>query len=347
MKIVIYLSLICLVFFICSTAAARVVPLGEELFGSDKEEIEFEVKPSDVFTIVSSSYLSGTLEIRARDSETAGFTFQKIAKVKSRGKAIEYLDKVIVDVHQMADGMSLIFQAPNPAPWAETNDDVRVEGILYLPESLTVDINASYFDLVVEGPFSSFTNKSSFGKIDIENITEKLDITTTGRNLNLTDIHGDISVNSKSTNLKIKEMSATSKTAQIKNKSGDIYIDEARGSFNIMNSYGKIRLSNMIFSENRSDIDGDYCSLDIEIKEINTSSLYIDNSFEDINLTVPQSISAMFDIYTELDGEIHVTGIPFIAETVRSSHVKLKAGNGESKISVDNEGGRDIIVEGI
>ncbi len=334
--------------FACFSAlyGDEVKQVSENLFETVSVNVKEPLKNDASIFINAVSYLSGKIIIIADADKELLFEYKKLIRVSSNSKAIEYSKLITVESYNSSTGYNIILQTPNPAPWDEASDVGRIDLILHVPSGCSININAAYFDLNVTGPINSLANKASMGTMNVENISSNLELIGSNRYIGVKNITGLISIIGEHSNIKAENIRSGKKAAYIRNESGNIVIDKIVGAIEVKNSYGKIRVTAADFLERRSRVLGDQCSVKMEINSIEDTELSIGSIFEDVELTLPKSVSTVFELNTEDDGEIHLTDIGIVTEKVRRNHLMARAGDGSSIIYIDNESGGDILISG-
>jgi hypothetical protein len=275
------------------------------------------------------------------------FEYKRILKTDSESEAADYASLIEVDIRKTSDGVKLLLQAPNPAPWAGTDNAGMIEGELHLPENCDVEVYADYFDMTIVGPFRSVENRSSLGRQDIQNVTERLIVSSSGRDIKLKEVRGNISAGTNNADIRIEDMISEQALARISNENGDIIIETIHGAFSINSSYGKIRIDDAELTGRTSRISGVQCPIKLTIKDMVESGLTINDNFEDVELYVNKAVSAAFWLQAESGGEIHVEGIPVKPTAVASDRLEFITGKGGPAIGVDVEEGGNIRIKGI
>nr|MBN2276901.1 hypothetical protein [candidate division Zixibacteria bacterium] len=333
--------------FVLITTGTEIYELGDGRFGTREEVVSEKAESGGLITITAASYLSGKLYINVGDNNEARFSYKKIIKTSSHSKAIDYADLIQVELQKSIDGLNLLLRSPNPAPWSSSDEAGIIEGNLDIPAGSRIEVDADYFDLIVDGPFSSVKNEGSFGQIDAQNIQDRIELTTTSRDISLKDIKGEVVINTTNADIRIKNMVTSFEPARIKNENGNILIDGATGSFVVRSSFGKIRLSGIQLVGENTRIIGNHCPIRMEIEKLSDAYLAITNNYEDVELAVPKDLSANFSLEVNPDGEIHVVDIPVKPLQVTRNRMEMVSGDGEGQITIDLGGNADISIEGV
>lgn len=342
------IPLIILLFLLAASPWGKeVVSLGDDLFETKVAKITSPIISGEKVIINSAMGLSGKLNIISEEGEQASFDYKKILKTSDPSEAMDYADLIEIALEETPEGLKLVLQAPNPAPWGGSTNAGRVEGDLYLPSDCHIEIDAVYFDLKIDGPFKSIKNKASLGRLDVRKITQEVNLTTTGREIIAKDISGDIALTTGNGEIRIENLVSRIRPADIINENANINVSNVTGSINIRNSYGKIRLDNFHLAGADSRIAGSYGPIRLEISDITNTALAISNRNEDIQITLPDTTSAKFLLKVSLRGSINVEGLMAKPTAVKSDQLEFITGAGESEIAVSIEGNGNISIKGI
>jgi hypothetical protein len=327
-------------------SADSVFPVGNDRFMSEEIVLESAITSEGKVLISSASNLSGRLNISVGESGKAVLEFRKLLKTGSETEANDYAGLIKADMKESSDGLRVFLRAPNPAPWEGTDNSAKINGRLLLPPNCRIDIDADYFDFIVEGPFKSIENRSSLGRLEVRGITERVNLSSVSEDIVLEDISGEISVATNNADIRINSMTTNSVPARIRNENGSVIIDGLKGGIDVKIDYGKLRISGADLVGLSSSIRAVYSSIKLGAVEVSNAEVDIADVDEDVELTLPADISARMILKVTSDGEIHTANLPVRPTTVDSNRLELIAGGGESLIKVDIEGGGDIVVEG-
>ncbi|MEW5924452.1 MAG: hypothetical protein AB1746_10740, partial [Candidatus Zixiibacteriota bacterium] len=275
------------------------------------------------------------------------FEYRKQLKTRNESDAREYDNLVEAEIKKTPASLRLFLRAPNPAPWSGEDNTVSIEGELSLPADCQIEIDAEYFDLIIEGPFTSVENRSSFGRMDISNITRSLIVAGSTQNINLNNISGEITVSVSNADLTAERLVTKDEMARIKNENGDVTVSDIEGSFTIRNSYGKVKIDRAELSGGGCRIIGTHCPIRVEIVGSESAGLAITNDFEDVSIQIAENVPARFMLNVDTNGEMHVTDLPVKPVIVQSNRLECYTGEGLIPIAIDVEDSGNIFVEGI
>lgn len=296
--------------------------------------------------ILSASNLSGKLTVTAEEVEAVQVKYIKRAKTKSRSSGIDYIDLLSVVLDVLPDQTRLELRAPNPAPWAKYNDDAGIDVDVVVPLNWSLRVEATYYDVVAVGPFSSVEVPSSLGRLDISAVDGELDVTTANRRVTLEDITGTINVETSRSTLSGRSIRSLGEQARFRNEAGEIDLQDVAGAVNIRNDFGRISLSGFEPQGTSSLIRGSQAPISIELGRI-SEGLVVSNRNEDIDITLPDSASAILHLAVDDSGHIEASGFDFTTDMVQPTRLSLIAGDGAVDISGKIRGEGNIYVRGI
>jgi len=297
--------------------------------------------------INSASSLSGRLYIFADTISQASFDYKKVFKTNQPDEAAGY-DKVIdVTLEKTPDGMRILLQAPNPAPWEGSDNSGQIEGDLRLPYNCQLEFDAPYFDLIITGPFKRVENKSSFGRLEVQKVSGKVRLTTSNQDILAREISGDITLITSNADIRIDGLTADEKPARIRNENGNVMLNAARGGIDIESSYGKIKGDDLYLTGDGSHISGSYGPIRLTLAGMEKSSLVVKNTNSIVEMRLPDNISGNFRLSVDVNSEIDAYGLNMKPILVDYNQMEFRCGQGESKIAVGVESNGNILIRGV
>ena len=347
MKIAKYLTILSFIIALVHIVGAEEVKeIDKNRFETGKIELTSPMASDKIVSISSAVNLSGKLIIRTTETNQAIFIFNKTLKTSSKSEAIDYAEVINIVLEETSKGINLLLQAPNPAPWSGTDNSGIVEGELQIPKASRIEIDAQYFDLNIIGPFKAVESKSSFGRAEVENISEFLYLATSNQDIIASNITGEINLTTSHADIKVKNLVTTGQLAYIKNENGSITGETLSGVFDVKNSFGRIRLSELTLVSDRSRISGSYSPINLRIKGINKAGLTVHNTNEDIKVFVPESLTAEFSLRVDNNGEIDVEGLEIKPTLVENSRLDFESGAGGPRIRMSIRDDGNISIRG-
>lgn len=337
------LLLTCLV----TTASSQEVFERENgLFVTEEIEAAMPVEANAKILIASAENLSGELTITTAETDSLRVTYTKVAKASTRSQAIDFIDLISVIVEGRLGAPVVRLRSPNPAPWSGTDYSGRIEATILVPHGADVEIAAQTFDVTSRGPLRGLEILESLGRLDISGITERLQAATANRRVMVSDITGKISVATTNSSLIAESINSLEGQARFRNEEGEIQIDGFIGSINARNSFGRITIEDFEPRGEGSYIRGASGPVSVEIVSMSEGQLVITNRQEDIDISVPDSLSAFYTLSVGDDGVIEATNFSFTPDMVQPSRLSLQSGDGQVDIRGTIKGKGNIYIRG-
>jgi len=308
-------------------------------------ELESTAQPGkgDQLVVRAAGSLRGQLTIKAARTDRALLTYTKRAHTSRESKAVDYLDQIAVSLNGGPGGLRLELRAPNPPPW--TNDESGlVEASLEIPEGFKVKIDAAYFDIDAEGPFLSFENTTSLGRLDVAHVSQFLEVETANRRITVTDISGEIRVSTTNSTLTAEGINHLTQPAMLRNDGGDIRINSLSGGLNVKNAYGRIEIIDWDPGDEHSYVRCTSGPITVSLSDLETGQLSINNRYEDIELRLPAGFSGVLALAVDDGGKIEAENFPFTTELVEPNRLNLQVGDGVGLVSGSIRGKGNIYV---
>ena len=327
-------------------SAQEIFEVEKGLYSTRELEINYTLEAQKQLSIKSAVNLSGKLTIKTAEQPTVNIIYTKQARTDSWSKAMDYIDLISVSLNTKTDKVFLEMRAPNPAPWKSEEESGIVEAELIIPYGFKVIIEATYFDVFANGPFKEVIVNSSLGRHDISTVTDLLRINTANRRVNISDISGEISVATTNAPLVANDIKNVKGQAVFRNDGGDIKIAGFIGGINVKNSFGQIKIECFQPQGQSNYIRGFSGPVILDIEKMNEGQLVVTNRYEDIDLTVPDDLSAFYSMVVDEEGEIEVVNVPFSVDLVRRNRLNLTTGEGDVEISGTVRGKGNIFIRG-
>ena len=341
------LLLIGLIASMASAAAAQEVHRRDNgRYATGKIVVGMACRSDARITIASALYLSGEITITTSAADSVYVAYTKVAKAPDRSTAIDFIDLISVDLAGRPESPLVTMRAPNPAPWSGTNNSGQVEAEIVVPPGAEVEINAPPFDVTTTGPLRALDIPESLGRLDVTEVTERLRIATANRRVTIAGISGDISVATTNSTLIARSVTSLEGQARFRNEGGDIRIDGLTGSVNAKNSFGRITIEGFAPRGEGSYIRGTSGPITVEITQMSESQLVITNHQEDIDITVPDTLSAFYTLSVGEDGVIEASNFTFTPDLVQRDRLSLVSGDGAATIRGSVKGQGNIYVRG-
>jgi len=345
MKLRIFSSCLVAVLMAGGSYGQEVSQLEPGLFGTGKLELVAPAGNTDKLVVRSVSHLVGKLRINTAPIDQFNITYVKKTRTSSRSKAIDYIDLISVNFDRVPGQVRLEFRAPNPAPWDEKIESGIIEADIIVPEGCALDIATTYFDVIAHGPFETVSIPKSLGKIEITGVTRGLDVATDNQRVKLDSIAGEINVATSNAELSGEHIQSKG-TATFRNEGGDIRLKDYRGGINVRNQYGRVVIDQFYPAGSGNFIRCTSAPILLDIVEMPSGQLVVNNRYEDVEISIPDTLQAFFSLAVGDNGTIETTGFPFRSDQVQRNRLNLISGDGHVEISSRVRGQGNIYIRG-
>lgn len=328
-----------------SATAQEIFEQDKGVWATSQLNLSAPIAAGERLVIRAAETLAGKITILATETDQATVLYTKRATTDSRSRAIDYIDLIALDIAPIAKGARLQLRAPNPAPWgAAESGSVEVE--IRVPEGVFVDVEALYFDVTAEGPFSGVLIPASLGRLEVYRVNGPVDLATANRRLVLEDATGKISAQTSNSTLTAANIESRRQQAVFRNDGGEIRIDGFTGEISARNDFGIIEITDFHPLGRRNVIRGQSAPIILEVIDLGESRLVVSNRFEDIDITTPSDLSAEISLAVGEGGRIEVSGLKFQTDLVQRDRLGLVVGEGFGFLSSSISGHGNIYIRG-
>jgi hypothetical protein len=338
-----------------------------------------------IFEIRGSRNLNGSIKIIPQQADEANVSYKKWAEADDKTQARLFLDLIDLKLVSEDDRTILSILTPSDSPWEGSDYHVSLDIIVLLPEKTRIVGDLHFMKFFVRGPFNGIDLKSGFSEIDLQDINGPVDIVTSFAAIRLTGINGSINAETRygaidASGIRVPLGSAifknTGQTIKLSDIKGPVEaynsyspieasdIEDREGSLVFRTSYSPIKIENIsgeiICETSYSPIDASNCKLlhgqskfetsyspiNIKLSIADGSELFIYNSYNDINLAIPSSISAQLAATVDEGGRIHTSDLPIKPTFLDATRLEGRLGDGNGRIELKVSGIGSIDIEG-
>jgi hypothetical protein len=221
-----------------------------------------------------------------------------------------------------------------------------VDAQIIVPEKCALDIDAGRFSVDATGPLAAVVVASSLEKVTVQNVNGLVDISTANQPVILKQARGEIAVSTTNAPINASEIRADDAPARFRNEGGETFLDDVVGAINVRCDYGRIDIRRFNPATGNSVIRGTGAPVLLQIDSMSSGQLVVNNSDEDIDFTVPESISAFFSLSVDPDGSIEARGMPFKTDLVQPTRLNIRTGESDANIRGSVSGKGSIFVRG-
>jgi len=341
-----YLLVTIAVLTAATVSGQEVIEREAQVFATGQLSVVRSIAPKAKVLVASAVHLSGAIRITSHESDSLLVRYVKVAKAGDRSQAIDFIDLISVVVEGRGDSPVVEMRSPNPAPWSGTDYYGQVEIEIVAPADCEIEIRAQAYDVTVIGPLRALDIPESLGKLEISNVSERLNVATANRRIALSNIKGQVSAATTNSSLVAENVTSIEDQARFRNDGGDIEIIGLVGTLDIKNSYGRITVEKFESQGRSSYIRGASGPISIEVMTMTEGQLVVSNRQEDIEITVPDTLSAFYTLSVDDDGIIEATNFPFTPDLVERNRLNLQSGDGRVDILGSVKGKGNIYIRG-
>jgi hypothetical protein len=316
------------------------------VFATEQLSMARLIAPKAKVLVASAVHLSGTIKITSHESDSLLVRYVKVAKAGDRSQAIDFIDVISVVIDGRSDSPVIEMRSPNPAPWSGTDYSGMVEAEIIAPTGCEIEVRAQAYDVTVIGPLRALTIPESLGKLEISDIAERLNVATANRQIKLSNIKGQVSAVTSNSTLLAENITSLEDQARFRNDGGDIEINGLVGTLDIKNSYGRITIERFESRGRSSYVRGASGPISIEVEAMTEGQLVVSNRQEDVEIAVPDTLSAFYTLSVDDDGIIEATNFSFTPDLVEHNRLNLQSGDGRVDILGSVKGKGNIYIRG-
>ncbi len=342
-------SLCFLLTFCVAVSTAHTQDLVERESGvwvSDSLGIELNRLSKNRMIIRAAESLGGKLEIITGDQENVQLAYRKVARTASRRTAFDYIDLITVNLTTTGAGSRLELRAPNPPPWDRETESGQIEAILRVPVDIEVEVQATYFDIEARGPFRSVSVPASLGRLSVSRVSQKLELSTANRRVEIRDIIGEIRVSTSNASLIAETVRAVGAQASFRNEAGEIRLEDVEGSLNVRNAFARTAIYDYRATDVTTLIRNSSGPIELNVLEFSGGQLVLSNRHEDIDILLPDNVSAYLSLAVDTDGRIETSGLRLQPDLIQRDRLSAIAGEGTADVDASIRGTGNIFVRG-
>jgi DUF4097 and DUF4098 domain-containing protein YvlB len=315
----------------------------DEYTRSGKANTSGEMKE---FRLSSPPNLSGAANIEVWEDEGCNVEYECWARAKNSRMAKEFTELVEVMLETTNGVVTLTLDTPHDAPWEGTNYAIKITLDIFIPAEIKLVTKTRNFQLDISGPLKSVDIRNSYGEIRLTDVLEETTIDGSYNKVEVGNIRGDVEIETSYNGISVEDVDTEGRKAFLKTSYGKIEVDNFKGQLEASTVYSPIHASNLILLGGANEIKTVYSKIDLQLDEIEDSRLYLSNSYGNIDVIVPEDLSARLALRVGRGGKINTEGILIRPEVIERTRLEGICGEGSSEIEVNISGIGKILVEG-
>jgi hypothetical protein len=298
------------------------------------------------FRLTGPSNLGGSLTLQVGEEDQCSVDLECWARARNRKMAKEFTE--LVEMHlDTEDGVvTLRLTAPRDAPWEATDYAIKANLDIYVPPDIALETKTRYFDMDVSGPFKRVAVKNSYGEVQVADVSEETTIDGSYTKVQAENIRGELDIETTYNSIRVEDVDTEGGEAYLKTTYGEIEVTNLVGTLEASTEYDPIHCSGLNLLGGESHIRTVYSKIELEIDQMEDCALSVSNSYGNIDLIVPEDLSAHLRLSVGRGGTISTHGIlikPLVLDKTRLEGI---CGDGDSKIGLQVDGIGKILLEG-
>jgi hypothetical protein len=315
----------------------------DEYIRSGKANTSGEIKE---FRLSSPPNLSGVANIEVWENEGCSVEYECWARARNSRMAEEFTELVEVMLETTNGVVTLTLDTPRDAPWEETNYTIKITLDIFISAEISLVTKTRNFQLDITGPLRSADIRNSYGEIRLADVLEETTIDGSYNKVEVENIRGDVEIETSYNGISVEDVDTEGRKAFLKTSYGKIEVDNFKGQLEASTVYSPIQASNLILLGGANEIKTVYSKIELQLDEIEDSRLYLSNSYGNIDVIVPEDLSARLALRVGRGGKINTDGILIRPEVIDRTRLEGICGEGSSEIEVNISGIGKILVEG-
>ena len=342
-KVTRYFPSIILFLFIVFTSFYMALALEEYTVNS---QAKLGAKGAKEFHLTAPGNLGGEINLQVWNEDDCLVKFECWAKANTQEKAKKFTDMIEMDLNREEEIVTLKLDTPHPAPWEGSNNGIKVTLEIYIPQGLMVETKTSAFDVDITGPLKKVIVQNHYGDIQVKDVSEETDISGTYNQVDVENVQGSLNIETTYNSISLSDVNTKNSKAFLSTTYGNIEVERFRGQLEANTVYNPISASNVTLIGGRNEIKTVYSKIDLEFDQIKDAELYVKNTYGNINVSVPQDLSARLLLSVGRGSKIRTRGILIKPLVVTKTRLEGVCGKEESEIEMHIDGIGQIFLEG-
>ena len=259
----------------------------------------------------------GDIEVQTGTSDSeVKVTAKQWINADTEEKADEVLKDLTLTIEQNGGNVTALAKYGKTGGWHWGETPVTVSFVVLVPRHFNVDLN------------------TSGGNIELQSISGKARLRTSGGDLKLARIEGEVDGNTSGGNISLQEGTASVK---LSTSGGDIHVDRAGGEADLSTSGGNIVIDSVGNRVNASTSGGD---VKANIEGALSGDCSLSTSGGNVVVSVGKSVAFDLKAHTS-GGDVDAGGLTITIESggMKKSNLSGKVNGGGPRLSLGTSGG--------
>jgi hypothetical protein len=315
----------------------------EEFTRSASGNVSGEIKKLQLYT---PGNLGGAVTIQTGENRVCLVDMQCWARAKNQKMAQEFTELVEMKLDITDQVVTLRLTTPRNAPWEGTDYGIKATLEVYVPSDIVVETKTRGFTLDISGPLEEVSVENDFGEITVTDVSGRTNIAGTYNKVELESLRGPVDVETSYNSIRAVDIDTEGGMAAFQTSYAGIEVEDLTGQLRAVTSYAPVRVSGLELVGGRNQIATVHSKIDVGLTGMEKSQLVLTNSFGDVNLQVPEDLSAQLIFTVGSGGKIETDGILITPQVLQKTRLEGICGRGDSEIEADVQGIGRILLEG-
>ena len=304
-------------------------------------------KGAKEFHLTAPGNLGGEINLQVWDEGDCLVKFECWAKANTQEKAKKFTDMIEMNLDREEEIVTLKLDTPHPAPWEGSNYGIKATLHIYIPRDIKiVETKTSAFDVDISGPLEKVDVQNNYGDIRIKGVSGETDIIGTYGQVEVEDMEGNLNIETSYNSISATDINTKNGKAFLKTTYGKIEVARFKGQLEANTVYSSINASDVTILGGGNEIKTMYSKINLEFDQIKDAELYVKNTYGNINVLVPQDLSASLLLIVGRGSKIRTSGILIKPQVVTKTRLEGVCGKEESEIEMHIDGIGQISLEG-
>jgi len=313
---------------------------------TQNSQAQVSAKGANEFRLITPANLGGQVYLEVWDEDDCMVKFKIWARANTPEKAKKFADMVALDLDREKEVVNLNLTTPHPAPWEGSNFGINATLYIFIPHNFTIETKTQAFDLDITGPIQKIDIQSQYGNIQVSDISEETRITATYGQVDVENIRGGLNVETSYNSISVRNVETKDEKALLKTSYGKIDVERFEGQLEASTVYSPIDASDITLIDGTNMFKTVYSKIDLDIADIKDAQLYVQNTYGNVNLVVPEDLSARLKFTVGRGSKITTRGIIIRPTVLNQTTLEGICGEEESEIEIDINGIGQIQFEG-
>jgi hypothetical protein len=260
--------------------------------------------------------------------------------------ARDFTELVEMSLEAQDDMVVLKLSTPRDAPWEGTNYAVKADLDIHVPPDIAVETRTRHFRMDISGPFRTVDVRNRYGEVQVIDVSEETIIDGSYTKVEAENIQGNLDIETSYNSIWIRDVDTKDGKAFLKTTYGEIEVRDFSGMLEASTVYNPIHCSDLTLLRGENHIETVYSTVDLVLDRMEDCGLFVTNSYGNINLSVPEDLSAHLKLSVGRGGTINTNRIPIRPLVLDKTRLEGICGDGDSRIGLQINGIGKILVEG-